>query len=166
MTDQDTAAKILLIEFNERLMETKRVHVNYFAQNAIKTQNDKDGLVVAARRIFDNLDNISTIFLPGDALLSSAGIVPVYYWFIRSLSIDQFPSVRNFLERIEEQRKLTLKLITEHPQSKNIDQEMVHFNSFYRNPNDPSSHEGRFRFLSDCILMQYKGIIIFSSQQF
>jgi hypothetical protein len=51
----------------------------------------------------------------------------------------QFPKLRVFLVRIEDDRKTTLKLVAEEPERKDIDQELVQFNRTYRSPNDASS---------------------------
>lgn len=158
MTDQDTAAKILLHEFHEKLLETKRVNLDEFVKDTAsnKKDKDKDRLELAGRRVIETLDDMATVFLPKDRLLSLAGIVPVYYWLIRSLSEEHFTVVRSFLVRVEEQRKITQKLITMDPLNNEIDQELVQLNNFYRNPNDASSHEGRFRILHDRFLREYR----------
>jgi len=149
MTDQDTAAKILIIEFHEKLLETKRRNLDEFVNVTSKENKYKDRLELAGRRIIEYLDEMATIFLPKDRLLSSAGIVPVYYWLVRDIDEKYFPGLREFLVRTEQERKKVLKLISMGIQNEPIDQEMVQLNSYYRSPNDASSYEGRFRILKD-----------------
>ena len=49
------------------------------------------------------LDDLAGIFLPKDPLLSSAGSVPVYYWFIRDIKTHDSPHVRDFLVELEKE---------------------------------------------------------------
>lgn len=148
MTDQDTAAKILYLEYYEKLLETKRRNLDDFVQTMKSMEKTKrDRLELAGRRALENLDNMVSIFLPKDSLLKTAGVVPVYYWFIRNLDSKYFSIVREFLIKTEEKRKLTQKLITDDPQQDDIDQELVQFNALYRSPNDATSLEGRFQIL-------------------
>jgi hypothetical protein len=154
MTDQDTAAKLLMIEFHEKLLETKRKNLDEFVR--VTSKDKKDRLELAGRRVLEYVDTMATIFLPKDRLLSSAGVIPVYYWLTRALDEKNFSNLREFLVRIEEQRKVTLKLVANDPQNKQIDQELVQFNSYYRSPNDASSHEGRFRILYDRFLRELR----------
>jgi hypothetical protein len=150
MTDQDTAAKMLMLEFHERVLETKRKNLDEFVKLiSNEKKEDKDKLELAGRRVIECLDDMATIFLPKDRLLSSAGVIPIYYWLVRDIGEEYYPGLREFLVRTEEQRKIALKLIVIDPQSDEIDQELVQFNSYYRSPNDASSIEGRFRILKD-----------------
>ena len=145
MTDQDTAAKLLMIEFHEKLLETKRRNLDDFVKSSADKKRDR--LELAGRRVVEVLDDMATIFLPKDRLLASAGVIPVYYWLVRNIGEDRFPRLRQFLHRIEEDRKATLKLVATDPQSTEIDRDLLQFSSYYRSPNDASSHEGRFQFL-------------------
>jgi len=148
MTDQDTVAKILMFEFHEKLLESKRRHLDEFVKEN-KTKKDKDRLELAGRRVLEHLDDMATIFLPKDRLLTSAGVVPVYYWLIRDVSEEYFSKIRGFLVRTEEQRKVAQKLIAVDPQNISLDQELVQFNSFVRSANDASSLDGRVRILRE-----------------
>jgi hypothetical protein len=113
-----------------------------------KTEKEKrDRLELAGRRVIETLDDMASIFLPKDSLLKMAGIVPVYYWFIKSLEPDQFYVVREFLVNTEEKRKSVQKMVTENAENVSIDQELIQFNAFYRSPNDAASIEGRYRIL-------------------
>ena len=154
MTDQDTAAKILMFEYYGKPLETKRRNLDDFVSSTAKDK--KDRLELAGRRSLEVLDDMATIFLPKDKLLTSAGVVPVYYWLVRSLDKNEFPKLREFLVRIEEERKETLKLVANDPRSDNIDQELVQVNNYYRSPNDASSHEGRFKIMQRRFVREYR----------
>lgn len=156
MTDKDTATKILFLEFHKKLLETKRRNLDEFVKDMNnKKKDNRDQLELAGRRVIENLNNMAGIFLPEDSLLSSAGIVPVYYWLIRSLSEKHFSALREFLVRVEEQRKLTQKMIAENPRNEAIDQQIVQFIAFSRSPNDASNLEGRFRILRERFLREF-----------
>jgi len=143
--DLNAAAKILMFEFHEKLLETKKRNLDDFVESSAKEKGGR--IELAGRRVVEILNDMATIFLPKDRLLSSAGVFPVYYWLIRNLDETHFPKLREFLVRIEEDRKTTLKLVAKDPQSKDIDQELVQLNSYYRSPNDASSLLGRYRIL-------------------
>jgi hypothetical protein len=155
MTDRDTAAKILMLEFYGKLLETKRKNLDEFVKETSKNIH-RDRLELAGRRVLEYLDDLSTIFLPKDRLLSSSGIIPVYYWLIRYLRGKYFPGLREYLMHVEEERKEVLRMIALDPQNPNIDQELVQLNNYYRSPNDASSYEGRFRILLSRFLQEKK----------
>lgn len=156
MTDQDTAAKMLMLEFHEKILETKRRNLDEFVAETSKNRKDKTRLELAGRKVVEYLDYMTMIFLPKDALLSSAGVVPVYYWLVRNIDQEYFSGLREFLVRIEKQRKTVLRLVSTDRQNEILDQEFVRFNSYYRSPNDASSNEGRYRFLKEHFLKEVK----------
>jgi hypothetical protein len=109
--------------------------------------NEIGKLELAARRVVDVLEDMTTIFLPKDKILGSAGILPVYYWFVRSADENEFATVREFLVRLEHDRKENRRLVGEAPTSRRVDQELLEFDNFNRSTNDQQSHDGRFKIL-------------------
>jgi hypothetical protein len=91
---------------------------------------------------------MTEIFLPNDRLLMSAGTVPVYYWFVRSITIKNQRFVRQFLIEFEEARKQNRQLSNEDPKSRDVDRQLIEFDNLNRSTNDQISHEGRFRILA------------------
>ena len=142
MTDRDAVAKILMMEFHGKVLETKKRNLDEFVQTSTKM---KDKLELAGRRVLETIDDMATIFLPKDKLLSAAGVLPVYYWLVRDLNEKHFLKLREFLVHLEKDRKSTTRLIANDPLNKQIDKELVQLNSYYRSPNDASSYEGRVR---------------------
>lgn len=140
--DLNAAAKLLMFEFNDAPQETKKKSLDTFVKSA---QSNKIGLELAARRVDANLTDLSSVFLPRDRLLSSAGVIPVYYWFARSISNNKYSLVRDFLVRFEEKRKEN-RLATV-PSSKKIDKRLIEFDNFNRSTNDLGSHLGRIEIL-------------------
>jgi hypothetical protein len=145
--DLNAAAKLMMFEYEDKLSETKKRNMDQFTENAVKAHRAK--LELAARRVLDTLDVMTEVFLPKDRLLTSAGTVPVYYWFVRSVPIRSQRFIRQFLIEFEDARKQNRLLSSVSPQSKDIDQQLVAFDNFNRSTNDQVSHEGRFSILRE-----------------
>lgn len=136
--DKNAAAKLLLFEYESRMTETKRRTLDEFTLLAKRAE--KNRLELASRRVIDNLDRMAEIFLPRDTLLGSAGILPVYYWFIRNRKVKDDAVIREFLVEFERKRKENRILPTPN-------RELVEFDGFNRNTNDIASHTGRLAIL-------------------
>jgi len=143
--DQNAAAKLLAFEYYNEPQETKKARLDQFVKNTAK---DNKGLELASRKVLDVLDNMSDIFLPKDKLLSSAGVFPVYYWFIRSLPTSSFTFVREFLVRFEDARRQNRELLNKDSESPLADQELLSYDRLNRSTDDIRSHEGRFKILT------------------
>lgn len=142
--DLNAAAKILSFEYYGQPQETKKAKLDQFVRS---TQKDRKGLELAGRKVLDVLDNVGEIFLPKDELLGSAGIFPVYYWFVRSLSLAKFAFVREFLVRFEETRRGNRELANSNPDSPDVDQELLSYDRLNRSTDDIRSHVGRYDIL-------------------
>jgi hypothetical protein len=146
--DLNAAAKLTMFEYEEKLSETKKRNMDQFTKDAVGADKaDRAKLELAARRALDTLEMMTEIFLPSDRLLMSAGTVPVYYWFVRTVKIKSQRFVRQFLIEFEEARKQNRLLSSEDPRGVKVDRELVDFDNFNRSTNDQTSHEGRFRVL-------------------
>lgn len=146
--DLNAAAKFLLFEYAEKPRETKKVVLDRFVKSAKNfSPTDRSKLELGGRRVLDALQDMSSVFLPKDNLLASAGIMPVYYWLIRGLNERQQSSVRGFLVQLQESRLHNRMLLRDRPKSKRIDNELVEYDTYNRSTNDQASHEGRYRIL-------------------
>jgi hypothetical protein len=143
--DLNAAAKILYFEFAGAPRETKKKNLDQLVSVA---RNDRKGLELAARKVVDVLDSMSEIFLPSDKLLGSAGIFPVYYWFVRNRDSSEFPFIREFLVRFEDDRRSNRELSMVSPNSDDVDQELLRYDGLNRSTDDIRSHEGRFEILN------------------
>ncbi len=144
--DLNAAAKILLFEYSGKPRDTKKRHLDNFVR---ETKGKRGGrLEVAGRRVVDLLDEMTEIFLPLDGLLASAGIIPVYYWFVRLTKEESYHYVREYLVNFEAARRKNKELIADDPKSKDIDQELTRFDGFNRSTNDEGSHTGRLKILN------------------
>lgn len=144
--DLNAAAKILYFEYHAKLRETKKTNLDEFVR--IAKGRVKEKLELSARKVLDTLNDMTEAFLPKDRLLGSAGIFPVYYWFVRSRKAPELSMVREFLVRFEEARLKNRDLVARKPDSAKIDKQLVEYDQFNRSTNDQSSHKGRFKILT------------------
>lgn len=144
--DHNTAAKILLFEYEDDLHETKKKRLDRFVDEAA-TQS-KSRLELASRRVLENLDRMIEIFLPRDRMLSSAGILPVYYWFIREHDMDYMTGFREFLVDFEAKRLENRKQVKLHGEKAAISRDLLDYDRFNRSTNDQVSHAGRYDILN------------------
>jgi len=99
--------------------------------------------------VLENLDSMSSIFLPNDSLLNSAGIIPVYYWLVRDMHDNRFPKFREFINAFEKERRYNRQLIREEPNSRSIRSKLVEYDNYNRSTNNEQSHRERFRILKN-----------------
>lgn len=143
--DKNAATKLLLFEYNGNLVETKRNNLDRFAQKAKKEPREK--IELASRRVIDTLDRMSEIFLPGDPMLRSAGVFPVFYWLIRQIDSKQDPYVREFLNFFEKTRKENRDKASDPSSKGRPDSELMTFDRLNRSTDDARSHEERYKIL-------------------
>ena len=143
--DMNAAAKLLLFEFHDKPQETKKGSLDSFVKSATQQRNQ---LELAAHRAHAMLNELAGIFLPKDRLLGSAGVIPVYYWFIRGVKERQHPLVRDFLVRFEEDRKENRQKATAGATTGGVDRQLLEYDRFNRSTNDLTSHKGRIDILN------------------
>lgn len=142
--DLNAAAKILLFEYEERPVATKKTMLDEFAKGFVDRKPvDKIRLELSARRALDSLDAMDEVFLPSDELLSSAGIFPVYYWFIRGVSPKFRDDVRPFLLDFESQRKTNREDQKQMGAAADVDLQYARYDTLNRSTNDAMSNRGR-----------------------
>ena len=143
--DKNAATKLLFFEYSDRMVETKKQNLDKFTKDS-KSQNEKTEL--ASRRVIDTLDRMSTIFLPRDPLLRSAGVFPVFYWFVRQNDLKQDQYVREFLNDFERKRKENRETANEASPTELLDSELMTFDRLNRSTDDERSHVERHRILA------------------
>lgn len=148
--DQNTAAKVLLMESAGEFVDVKRRRLDLFvrdiAEEVDKSNVGKVGLRRAAASARSVFDDMTEVFRTHDPLLRSQGQVPVYYWLIRDLGPAD--GLRRFLVDFESMREANRKRIGEVGTSGNIDRELLRYDQFNRSVNDQHSLRGRFEILS------------------
>lgn len=147
--DLNAAAKLLIFEYHEEPVETKKRNLDGFAEMAA---SDRPKLELAVRRTIETLDEMSQIFLPKDKLLTNAGILPVYYWFIKNQLESDYHMVREFLVKFAESRAEN----RDHSADRDLDRKLIEFDNFNRSTNDLQSHVGRFKILEERFLIWRK----------
>jgi hypothetical protein len=144
--DKNAATKLLVFEYNGRPVETKKANLNKFTKHAKKEPRER--IELASRRVIDTLDRMSEIFLPHDPLLRSAGVFPVYYWFIRENDSNQDQYVREFLTAFEKSRKENRETASNPATATAADNELLTFDRLNRSTDDERSHLERHRILA------------------
>lgn len=143
--DQNAAAKLLLFEFHGRPDETKKNNLDKFVQDsATFDEGQQARLKLSARSVVDTLGDMERIFLPRDQLLTSAGILPVYYWLVRDLGEEKQVLLRGFLVDFEASRMNNRQLLKLDPQDAQVDNELVEYDNYNRSTNDQISHMNRY----------------------
>lgn len=139
--DKNTAAKLLLLEFRGKLVDTKKVQLNRFVDEGV--QSETDDFCHAASRVMQVLDDMCSTFGEKDPLLSSEGPTTLYYWFIREHG--QKPNLRQFLSLFDKARRGNTSLANQSIEE--ADQELLAFNVFNRSTNDQGSLVKRYQIL-------------------
>lgn len=143
--DLNAAAKLLIFEYNEKPTATKKSVLDAFTKSSV----DSEKLELAGRRVLDTLSSMSAVFIPRDPMLSSAGVVPVYYWFIREVvQPAEIRLLRRFLLEFEEGRKKNRDDQKDQGASK-LDKSYARFDTLNRSTNDLQSHIGRVQILQE-----------------
>lgn len=149
--DVNAASKLVLFEYYEKLMSTKRNDLDEFTRNR---KVDRIVLEAAVRRCLEYLDYCQEVFLPKDPLLGSAGPLPIYYWLVRAAAYDRMSIIREFLvffERIRQSSRSQQILHIIEGNDKAADQlaasDFARYDALNRSVNDVGSHTGRFEIL-------------------
>jgi len=145
--DLNAAAKLLLFEYGGKPTETKKSSLDRFAADHSATS---PGLVKAGQRVVDVMVQMIEVFIPRDSLLSSAGALPVYYWFVKETPEEQHHQIREFLLDFERARK-AIRDATKAagaPAHKG-DRDFVDYDNYNRSTNDERSYAGRIKILRE-----------------
>ncbi len=141
--DSNSAAKLLLVEFRGKLVDTKKVNIDRFVEEGVKAESS--GFEHAAERVSEILDTMVKVFTERDPLLRSQGPVTPYYWLVRAHP-DKSDRIREFLVRFEQERRTNAQRANS-PTMKEVDQELLNYDVMNRSTNDQASLIGRFAVL-------------------
>lgn len=144
--DKNAAAKLLLCEYNGKLSSTKKTNLDQFVKLARNRTAEKKNIQAAAIRVVAVLDRMTEIFLPHDALLRSAGVLPVYFWLVRESAVATDTYLREFLVEFEQKRRANRDLSKEDDTAP-VDSQLAAYDRMNRSPDDPVNHVGRFDIL-------------------
>jgi hypothetical protein len=144
--DRNAATKLLLTEFQNGYASVKKTDLNAFAESVAAEEGPATKPYrEAAKRTLSVLDAMAEAFDDGDDLLTAAGIVPVYYWFIRSHPRAKGHTIRAFLGDFEAGRKANDDLAEK--RARGVDQELLRYAKQRRSPNDQAA----LQFLHDVL---------------
>lgn len=145
--DENVAAKLLLIEFRGGFVDTKKYHIDRFVEEGIKSESTD--FARSAKRVERILDEMADVFNDKDPLLSSSGILNIYYWFFRKYSRDHKNDLREFLVDFDRARTYARKIAKNLSiEDESIDRDVIDFNIIIRSPNDQGAMKMGFRIIS------------------
>lgn len=144
--DQNAAAKLLVLEHRGALVDTKKVNLDRFVQEALLSESD--GVHSAAERVSEVLDRVVGCFRDRDPALRLATGLPVYYWYFRNNVVDEATVEK--IRRFEDARKTNKKLAVS-PNAPSLDEGLQLYDYFNRSPDDATSHERRYKVLLNWI---------------
>ena len=147
--DENVAAKLLLIEFRGNFVDTKKYHIDRFVEEGIKSESTD--FARAADRVEKVLDEMTDVFNEKDPLLTSSGILNIYYWLFRRYSTLYKYDLREFLVDFDRDRTRARKIAKRQffQEDEKIDKEIFDFNIIIRSPNDQAAMTIAFRIISD-----------------
>lgn len=132
--DENAAAKLLLIEFRGKFVETKKVHLDRFVDEGLKSETTS--FKNAEKRVIEILDDMAEVFINKDPLLKSSGALTIYYWLFKNFTKEYKGKIREFLVKFEQDRKHS------------SEQELFTYGIAIRSPNDPGSMTRAYNILS------------------
>ena len=140
--DSNLASKLLLIEFRGLFVDTKKIHLDRFVKEAIDAESYD--FETAYKRIKTVLVRMNDSFMDKDKLLTSSGIIPVYYWLYKH-HLGNLDILREFLVTFQTTKNFTIK----HAQisDKEIDYDYIKFAAYSKSLNDQNSLKGCYLIL-------------------
>lgn len=136
--DANVSAKLLLLEFRGKFVDTKKIHLDKLADDAAKAE---------VSDFSNSMKNITTVlnymhdsFINNDPLLSSSGLIPVYYWLYRTYGKSNKNEIRNFLVQFNDKRMASRKRTFN-------DADYVNFDRLAKSLNDQASLQGCYNTL-------------------
>jgi hypothetical protein len=101
--DLNVATKLLLTEFRGKFVDTQKTHLDKLVDDVIAAE--AGGLDNAFKKVKLILGYMDSAFIPKDPLLSSSGLMVVYYWLFRTYGGANKQIIRNFLVDFDRNRK-------------------------------------------------------------
>jgi hypothetical protein len=142
--DQNSAAKLLLMEFVGEFVDTKKKSLDLLVDVGLQSENS--AFDRAVNNVKANLDRMSQVFITSDPLLASQGPIPLYYWFVRD-HFQDINRIREFLVDFERTRRLNQQESRE--QNGIADSELLDYDILNRSVNDKVSLVRRFEILNN-----------------
>lgn len=141
--DKAVAAKLLLLEFRGKIVDTKKSQIDRFVDEGVLAQSL--GFKEAADRVISTLDKMIKVFVERDPLLSSQGPVTVYYQVVRAQGSRD--GLRESILKFNRMREENKKRVAEGLAG---DHNLSNYDMMARNTNDSGSIK-----LRTAVLMLY-----------
>lgn len=141
--DNNLAAKLLLIEYHNGFVDTKKKQLDKLVKEGAASENP-DVFRDAAFRAKSIVDAMDNIFTDKDPLLSNHGLIPLYYMLTKQEPTTK--EIRNFLYSFDQERKKNLAISRIQPTQ--ADSELLAFDSAVRSINDASTLQSAYEILS------------------
>ena len=151
--DLDAAAKMLLVEFRGRLVETKKATLDELVKEGQNAEAEIADSSVhdferASIRVQAVLDRMNAVFVTGDQLLATQAAIVPYYWLVKNCSEDHLRLIRPFLVHFEEERSKNREIATDPAKAEKSNFSLSRYDQLNRSINDVGSLEGRFEILT------------------
>jgi hypothetical protein len=148
LQDQNTAAKMLMLEFRGRFVDTKKTQLDDFVKEFIEVglMSQAKNFNEASQNCIKVLNDMVLVFRERDPLLRSQGPLTVYYWFVKEHAQKKI-FIRPFLEEFDTLRKENKRRTKLQPQQPDLDTELLNFEILSRSTNDQASCSKRFAIL-------------------
>lgn len=150
MQEHNLITKLLLLEFSGSFTDTKKSDLDNFAKNAAKWDVENKGesdpnvspYYKARDSVFEVLELLTNEFMDKDKLLSSAGSIPIYYWFAKKHP-RLVNEIRDFILYLTQEIKEAVQTQRINPAAANA--QMLSYYTMGRTTNDQTSLEGRYK---------------------
>ena len=143
----DIAAKFLHLENTEDIVDTKKATLDAFFEDARDRKSPDTRFNVLEASVLKNLETMSKIFADKDSLLTSSGLVVVYYVLVSRahrlpypIQVDRSDLVKFDLLREENRKKF------EHDMD-GVDRRLIEFDELSQSSNDGASIRERYEIL-------------------
>ncbi len=136
--DLNVATKLLLTEFRGKFVDTQKTHLDKLVDDVIAAE--AGSLTNAWKKVEQVLGYMDSSFIAKDPLLSSSGLLVVYYWFFRTYGEPSKHLIRNFLVHFDRLRKEN--------KTSQTDKDLVEFDLLTRSINNQTNLQGCYNILT------------------
>lgn len=144
--DREAAAKLLLVEFNGKLVSSKKKDLDSFVKQVPEERGPSTTPYrEAAMRVTRVLNSMARVFRNRDPLLGWQGVIPVYYWIVRECRPGLRKRIHPFL--VEFERKRVENDRREREKAPGVDAELLAYSTDRRSPNDGSAMKRMYELL-------------------
>jgi len=169
---RDLAAKFIFIEFEKKIVNTKKADLDQFVRQFKKWRQDglKKASKSAITKLVDEtektLSSMTNIFGPQDKLLRQVGMITLYFHLFRFVKLGKVgPVSRDMLAQLEKRREKNRQIAEEKGETSTaVELPLMEFDKHSQTPNDAYAIRIRLeillQFLSKHFDLQYEQAIL------